>query len=44
MYVQYAMNGTEALTVREVRERDCGPDIPDVLPPPEEWPVVYTAQ
>lgn len=44
LYVTYAMGEGSTLSVHEVRERDCGDDIPDDLPSPEEWPVVYTAE
>ena len=41
LYITYALG--DDLTVREVRERDCDSDVPDPLPPPDEWPVVYAA-
>ena len=42
LYTVYAL-GDDDLTVREIRERDCSNDIPDDLPPPSQWPVVYSA-
>ncbi|MEL6615978.1 MAG: DUF1176 domain-containing protein [Bacteroidota bacterium] len=43
-HVEYTIGETDVVTIQEVRLRDCGPDIPDPLPPPSEWPVVYTAR
>ncbi|MEM1057446.1 MAG: DUF1176 domain-containing protein [Bacteroidota bacterium] len=43
IYVRYAMGEGSTLSAVEVRQRDCGMDIPDDLPPPSEWPLVYSA-
>lgn len=43
VYSTYALSGDESLELLEVRSRDCGDEIPDPLPPPSEWPVVYSA-
>jgi len=42
--VRYAHDGRGALAVREVRQRECGDTIPDEIPPPGEWPVVFSSQ
>lgn len=34
----------DLLEIREVRQRECADDIPEPLPPPSEWPIVYTAE
>ena len=41
IYSTYALEGAADARVVEVRSRDCGDVIPDDLPPPTEWPVVY---
>lgn len=43
-YVVYMLSDGGGLALREVRRRECGDDIPDELPPPSEWPVVYRAE
>ncbi|MEM6327639.1 MAG: DUF1176 domain-containing protein [Bacteroidota bacterium] len=40
-YRTYALGDADGLTLREVRRRECGDDIPDPLPPPSEWPVIF---
>lgn len=42
-FVRYGVGDGDRLTVEEVRERDCLPDLPDDLPPPSAWPVVYSS-
>lgn len=42
--IRYAAGGDDTLAVREVRQRACGDAVPDPLPPPDEWPVVYAAE
>ncbi len=43
IYATYALASGDAMELSEVRQRECGADTPDDLPPPEAWPVVYTA-
>ena len=43
-FVSYDLASGDSLAVREVRQRDCGDDIPDPLPEPEAWPLVYEAR
>jgi hypothetical protein len=40
VYSSYALDG-DAARLTEVRARDCAEEIPDELPAPREWPVVY---
>lgn len=42
--ITFAFGDSEMLAIREVRARECSDDIPDPLPPPSEWPVVYSAR
>ncbi|MEO0558524.1 MAG: DUF1176 domain-containing protein [Bacteroidota bacterium] len=42
-YAVYRMDDNASLSLRQLRQRECGDDIPDELPPPSEWPLVYTA-
>ena len=44
VYVEYAMGEGDSLSVQEVRQRECGDDIPDPFPAPSDWPVVYRAE
>ena len=42
-FVRYRLAENGRAEVREVRSRNCGAEIPEELPPPNEWPVVYRA-
>lgn len=44
VYKEFEIGEADMLRLLEVRYRDCSPDIPDPLPPPSEWPLVYTAR
>lgn len=39
---RYDLVAPDSAAVREVRERDCG-EVPDDLPPPDDWPLLYPA-
>ena len=40
---RYAFATADSLEVREVRARDCEHAAPDDLPPPTDWPLLYSA-
>ena len=40
---RYAFATADSLEVREVRARDCEHAVPDDLPPPTDWPLLYSA-
>ncbi|HYE96284.1 MAG TPA: hypothetical protein VD962_08750 [Rubricoccaceae bacterium] len=41
---RYRVGEDGTVEVVEIRMRGCDPTVPDELPPPEEWPVVYPRQ
>jgi hypothetical protein len=41
MYTQYRVGPAGEAETLKVRARDCGDTIPDELPPPQDWPVVF---
>ncbi|OZC02099.1 DUF1176 domain-containing protein [Rubricoccus marinus] len=43
-FITYALASGDEMELSEVRQRACGDTIPDDIPPPEAWPVVYTAE
>jgi hypothetical protein len=40
-FTRYRLGTGGRAEIVEIRARDCDEEIPDELPPPEEWPVVY---